>query len=87
MQACANGAGTMTIDLLQAVQHDWDFMVSDDCLPVQVALQLMDASTLGKADREPDFINMHKQIQRTLKSIVNGTLILPWWELSTRTSP
>jgi hypothetical protein len=39
---------------------------------VQVALQLMDTSTLGKADREPDFINMNQHIQKTLKSVVNG---------------
>jgi exocyst complex component 4 len=66
------------IDLLQAVRHDWDFMASDDCVPVQVSLQLMDSSTLGKADRESDFISMHKQIQKTLRSIVNGRLWLPY---------
>jgi Xaa-Pro aminopeptidase len=58
-------------DLLQAVQRDWDIMVSDDCVPVQVGLQLMDYSTLGKADREPDFMGVHKKIQKTLRSIVN----------------
>lgn len=47
-------------------------MASDDCVPVQVALSLMDTSTLGKAQREPDFLNVHDQIQTTLKSIVNG---------------
>jgi exocyst complex component 4 len=47
-------------------------VASDDCVPVQVALQLMDTSTLGKADREPDFINMNQHIQKTLKSVVNG---------------
>jgi Xaa-Pro aminopeptidase len=31
----------------------------------------MDTSTLGKADREPDFLNMNQQIQKTLKSVVN----------------
>lgn len=46
-------------------------MSSDDCVPVQVALSLMDTSTLGKADREPDFLDMHDRIQKTLKSIVN----------------
>lgn len=47
-------------------------MATDDCTPVQVALQLMDNSTLGKADREPEFLQTQKQIQKTLKSIVNG---------------
>ncbi|KAL1860147.1 exocyst subunit [Paecilomyces lecythidis] len=58
-------------DVLQSIQRDWDFMASDECIPVQVGLQLMDNSTLGKADREPEFLEMHKQIQKTLKAIVN----------------
>ena len=59
-------------DVLRSIQSEWDFMASDDCVPVQVALSLMDTSTLGKADREPEFLNVHDQIQTTLKSIVNG---------------
>lgn len=47
-------------------------MATEDCIPVQVALQLMDNSTLGKADREPEFLQTQKQIQKTLRSIVNG---------------
>lgn len=39
---------------------------------MQVALQLMDTSTLGKADREPEFLGVRDRIQETLKSIVNG---------------
>lgn len=61
-------------DVLQSIQRDWDFMASADCVPVQVALHLMDTSTLGKAEREPEFLNVHEQIQETLKSIVNGLL-------------
>lgn len=59
-------------DVLQMVQREWDFVASENCVPVQVALQLMDTSTLGKADREPDFIKINDKIQRTLKSVVNG---------------
>ncbi|QSS55698.1 Sec8 exocyst complex component specific domain-containing protein [Histoplasma capsulatum var. duboisii H88] len=58
-------------DVLRMIQQDWEFMATDDCIPVQVGLQLMDSSTLGKADREPDFIRTYKQIQKSLKSIVN----------------
>lgn len=47
-------------------------MSDADCIPVQVALNLMDTSTLGKADREPEFLHMYDQIQKTLKAIVNG---------------
>ncbi|KAJ5191456.1 uncharacterized protein N7498_010441 [Penicillium cinerascens] len=57
--------------VLQAIQHDWDFMTDAECIPVHVALSLMDTSTLGKADREPDFLHMYNQIQKTLKAIVN----------------
>ncbi len=59
-------------DVLQYIQHDWDFMTRDDCVPVQVALQLMDASTLGRADRYGDFQQTHLQLQKALKAIVNG---------------
>lgn len=60
------------VDVIQSIQNEWDFMASDDCLPAQVALQLMDTSTLGKADREADFLDVHEQIQKTLKAVVNG---------------
>lgn len=59
-------------DILQTIERDWDFMASDDCIPVEVGLQLMDSSTLGQASRESEFVETNKQIQRALKSIVNG---------------
>lgn len=62
----------LVTEILRSIQQEWDFMASDDCVPVQVALSLMDSSTLGKAQREPEFLDMHDQIQSTLKSIVNG---------------
>lgn len=61
-----------TTGVLQSIQRDWDFMTDAECIPVHVALSLMDTSTLGKADREPEFLKMYNEIQRTLKSIVNG---------------
>jgi exocyst complex component 4 len=59
-------------EILQTIQQEWDFMASDDCIPVQVGLQLMDSSTLGQANREPEFLDTNKKIQRALRSIVNG---------------
>lgn len=50
-------------------------MTDAECIPVHVALSLMDTSTLGKAEREPDFLHMYNQIQKTLKAIVNGQYI------------
>lgn len=64
--------------MLQSIQREWDFMTDAECAPVHVALSLMDTSTLGKADREPEFLRMHNQIQRTLKAIVNGELSIHW---------
>lgn len=58
-------------DVLRSIEREWDFVATDDCVPVQVALQLMDTSTIGKAEREPDFLNVHQTIQHTLKMIVN----------------
>ncbi|KAJ6110300.1 hypothetical protein N7486_002535 [Penicillium sp. IBT 16267x] len=70
--AVINTGGKQSVEeVLQAIQRDWDFMTDAECIPVNVALSLMDTSTLGKADREPEFLQMHAQIQRTLKSIVN----------------
>ncbi|CAP98878.1 Pc22g15900 [Penicillium rubens Wisconsin 54-1255] len=57
--------------ILQSIQRDWDFMTDSECVPVHVALSLMDTSTLGKADREPEFLHMYNDIQKTLKAIVN----------------
>lgn len=57
---------------MQSIQRDWDFMTDAECVPVHVALSLMDTSTLGKADREDDFLRMYNDIQKTLKTIVNG---------------
>lgn len=47
-------------------------MGGEECIPVQVALQLSDPSTLGLATREPEFCQAHTDLQMALKSIVNG---------------
>ncbi|RDW74335.1 exocyst subunit SEC8 [Aspergillus mulundensis] len=70
-QGGASGGSQAVEDVLHSIQREWDYVANDDCVPVQVALQLMDTSTLGKAEREPDFLNVHQTIQQTLKAIVN----------------
>ncbi|KAL4981144.1 hypothetical protein BDW66DRAFT_156236 [Aspergillus desertorum] len=70
-QGATVGGSQAVEDVLQSIQHEWDFVATDDCVPVQVALQLMDTSTLGKAEREPEFLGVHQTIQQTLKAIVN----------------
>lgn len=46
-------------------------MASDSCIPVKVALQLMDPSSLGLADQYDQFQEVHQQLQNALKVIVN----------------
>ncbi|KAI1925462.1 exocyst subunit [Ophidiomyces ophidiicola] len=68
------GRGPQVDDVIQVIQQEWEVMSSNDCIPVQVGLQLMDSSTLGQAQREPDFLQIHKDMKTTLKAIVNGVL-------------
>ncbi|ERF70132.1 hypothetical protein EPUS_00319 [Endocarpon pusillum Z07020] len=64
------GQGSME-DVLKYIQSEWPFMGGEECIPVQVALQLSDPSTLGLATREPEFQRAHFDLQKALKSIVN----------------
>lgn len=47
-------------------------MTGDKCVPVQVALRLMDESSLGLATRYDQFREAHQELQDALKTIVNG---------------
>ncbi|KZF19192.1 hypothetical protein L228DRAFT_254478 [Xylona heveae TC161] len=70
--AYGDGPGSRQIeDVLQQIQRDWNFMTKDDCLPVQVALQLLDTSSLGRAHQYDNFQLTHQQLQSALKAIVN----------------
>lgn len=46
-------------------------MASDSCIPIKVALQLMDSSSLGLSDQYDQFQEVHEQLQNALKVIVN----------------
>ena len=59
-------------DVLEHIQQEWDFMTNERCIPVQVALHLMDSSSLGRAHQYDQFQATHKQLQKALKAIVNG---------------
>ncbi|EME42876.1 hypothetical protein DOTSEDRAFT_72350 [Dothistroma septosporum NZE10] len=58
-------------DILRFIEQQWSFMAKDDCIPVKVALQLMDPSSLGLADQYDQFREGHTQLQNALKVIVN----------------
>jgi len=52
-------------------------MTLDSCVPVKVALQLMDTSSLGRAYQYDSYRQTHNQLQHALQSIVNGMYPLP----------
>ncbi|THW39408.1 hypothetical protein D6D21_07335 [Aureobasidium pullulans] len=58
-------------DILRSIDRHWGQMASDNCVPVKVALQLMDQSSLGLANQYDQFQDTHQQLQNALKAIVN----------------
>lgn len=73
------GPGSQRIEeVLQYIQQNWDFMTKDQCVPIEVALKLMDSSSLGLADQAGRFKQTHDELQQALKGIVNGGLSTPF---------
>jgi exocyst complex component 4 len=67
------GQGSQAIeDVLQYIGQNWEFMTKDQCVPIEVALKLMDSSSLGLANQASQFQQTHDQLQNALKGIVNG---------------
>ena len=67
-----NGPGGKQIEgVLDHIQANWGIMTKDDCVPVHVALQLMDYSTLGRGNDYQDFQRTNRHLQKALKAIVN----------------
>jgi exocyst complex component 4 len=66
------GPGNQRIeDVLQYIRQNWDFMTQDQCVPIEVALKLMDSSSLGLASQYGQFKSTHAELQHSLKAIVN----------------
>lgn len=66
------GSGTRKLeDILSVIEKDWDFMTLDSCVPVKVALQLMDTSSLGRAHQYDAFRQTNSELQYALQAIVN----------------
>ncbi|KAF1942073.1 hypothetical protein EJ02DRAFT_503063 [Clathrospora elynae] len=66
------GPGSQAIEeVLQFIQQNWDFMTKDRCVPIEVALKLMDSSSLGLANQAGQFRQTHDELQNALKGIVN----------------
>ncbi|GME46116.1 Exocyst complex component sec8 [Neofusicoccum parvum] len=58
-------------EVLDYIQKEWTFMTTENCTPVQVALKLLDSSSLGLAGRQNEFQGTHGELQTALKAIVN----------------
>ena len=66
------GPGSQRIEeVIKYIQNNWDFMTGDQCVPIEVALKLMDSSSLGLADQYDQFRQSHRELQQALKAIVN----------------
>ncbi|KAL8700938.1 MAG: hypothetical protein Q9201_005176 [Fulgogasparrea decipioides] len=59
------------LDVLSHIHDKWHIMTEDECVPVYVALQLMDHSSLGRGSDYQDFQRTSRQLQKALRSIVN----------------
>ncbi|KAL8782539.1 MAG: hypothetical protein Q9213_005304 [Squamulea squamosa] len=65
--------GRQIEDVLHHINDKWEIMSNDGCVPVHVALQLMDHSSLGRGNDYQDFQRTSRHLQKALRSIVNGT--------------
>ena len=57
--------------VLEHIRSEWPAMCRDDCVPVQLALQLLDASSVGRAHDYRKFQQTHTYLQDSLKNIVH----------------
>ncbi|KAF3166266.1 hypothetical protein TWF788_000520 [Orbilia oligospora] len=73
MNGSAEGVARLAglADVLETIRRDWDFMTKEECIPVQIALQLNDPSSLGKANRLRDFRVIKKNLEGALQAVVN----------------
>ena len=67
----AGPAAAQIEDILAYIKREWNFMTEDKCVPVQVATQLLDPSSLGLARRADEFRDVQQQLQTALKAVVN----------------
>ncbi|KAI1328776.1 Sec8 exocyst complex component-specific domain-containing protein [Xylariaceae sp. FL0255] len=57
--------------VLEHIKSEWPVMVQNDCIPVSLALQLLDNSSVGRAHEYDNFRNTHQYLQDSLKGIVH----------------
>ena len=57
--------------VLEHIRAEWPTMYENECVPVQVALQLLDTSSVGRAHEYRQFEKTHRYLQDSLKAIVH----------------
>lgn len=57
--------------VLEHIKSEWPAMYENDCVPVQLALQLLDSSSVGRAHDYRRFQQTHDYLQESLKNIVH----------------
>ncbi|KAL2127596.1 hypothetical protein VTI74DRAFT_10442 [Chaetomium olivicolor] len=57
--------------VLEMIKQEWPAMCENDCIPVQLALQLLDTSSVGRAHEYRNFQRTHQHLQDSLKKIVH----------------
>lgn len=67
----AGPGGKQIEGVLEHIHDKWEILTQDGCVPVHIALQLMDHSSLGRGSDYHDFQRTSKQLQKALKAIVN----------------
>lgn len=59
------------IQVLDHIRSDWPTLCEAESIPVQLALQLLDSSSVGRAHEYRKFRDTHKYLQDSLKNIVH----------------
>ncbi|OAQ64812.1 exocyst complex component Sec8 [Pochonia chlamydosporia 170] len=57
--------------VLEHIRSEWPSMCENDSIPVQLALQLLDSSSVGRAHEYRKFQETHSYLQDSLKNIVH----------------
>lgn len=67
----SSSAERQITQVLEHIKTEWPSLCGDDCVPVQLALQLLDNSSVGRAHEYRKFQKTHVYLQDSLKNIVH----------------
>ncbi|KAK2060882.1 Sec8 exocyst complex component-specific domain-containing protein [Colletotrichum caudatum] len=70
-RAQETSAERQIVQVLEHIREEWPSMCQTDCVPVQLALQLLDTSSVGRAHEYDKFRQTHNFLQSSLKGIVH----------------